>query len=86
MGIVDLPSVHMYWEEGWRQPYVVEAFSRDRFTELLRYFHIAEPTPAGVRHTVIDKIKPLYDLCLATFPEYYIPPVELTVDETMVRF
>jgi hypothetical protein len=86
MGIVDLPSVHMYWEAGWRQSYVVEAFSRDRFTELLRYFHIAEPTPAGVRHTVIDKIKPLHDLCLSTFSEYYIPPVELTVDESMVRF
>ena len=45
MGIVDLPYLHMYWEEGWRQEFVVKAFSRHRFTELLRYFHIAEPTP-----------------------------------------
>jgi hypothetical protein len=69
MGIVVLPSYKMYWEEGWRQQYVIEAFSRNRFKELLRYFHIAEPTPAGVKRTVIEKIRPLYDLCLQTFPE-----------------
>jgi hypothetical protein len=86
MGIVELPSLHMYWEEGWRQQYVVEAFSRDRFTQLLRYFHIAEPTPAGVRYTVVQKIKPLYDHCLSIFPDYFTPPRELALDETMVRF
>jgi Transposase IS4 len=86
MGIVVLPSYKMYWEEGWRQQYVVEAFSRNRFKELLRYFHIAEPTPAGVKRTVIEKIRPLYDLCLQTFPDYFIPPREFTIDETMVRF
>jgi hypothetical protein len=86
MGIVDLPDLHMYWEEGWRQGYVVKAFSRDRFTELLRYFHIAEPTPPGVRHTVIQKIAPLYDHCRLTFSSYFIPPREFAVDETMVGF
>ena len=86
MGIIDLPYLHMYWEAGWRQPYVVNAFSRDRFKELLRYFHIAEPTTPGVKRTVDEKIKPLYDHCLATFPEYFTPPETLTLDETMVRF
>jgi Transposase IS4 len=86
MGIIDLPNLHMYWEEGWRQQYVVDAFSRDRFTEILRYFHIAEPTPVGVKRTVVEKIKPLYDHCLAAFPAYFTPPEMLTLDETMVRF
>jgi hypothetical protein len=86
MGIAALPSMKMYWEEGWRQEYVVKAFSRHRFQELQRYFHIAEPTPAGTKHTVIDKIKPLYDGCLTTFKAYFIPPRELTVDETMVLY
>jgi hypothetical protein len=86
MGIVDLPQLHMYWEEGWRQGFIVNAFSRDRFKELLRYFHIAPPTPQGVQHTVIQKIAPLYHLCQTTFSEYFIPPREFTIDETMVRF
>jgi hypothetical protein len=86
MGIIDLPYLHMYWEEGFRQEYVVNAFSRDRFKELLRYFHIAEPTPRGVKRTVDQKIKPLYDHCLSIFPEYFTPPEIFTLDETMVRF
>jgi hypothetical protein len=73
MGIVVLPAMTTYWEEGWRQEFVVKAFSRDRFKELQRYFHIAEPTPAGVRHTVIDKVRPLHDACLRTFKDSFIP-------------
>jgi hypothetical protein len=56
------PSLlHMYWEEEWRQAYVVRLFSQHRFAELTRYFHVAAPTPRGVRHTVIDKVRPLYE-------------------------
>jgi hypothetical protein len=86
MGIVPLPYLHMYWEGLWRQQYVVNAFSRDRFTQLLRYFHIAEPTPPGTKRTVIEKIAPLWDHCLSIFPDYFTPPQALTLDETMVRF
>ena len=80
ISIIDLPYLHMYWEEGWSQSYVVEAFSRDRFKELLRYFHIAEPTPRGVKRTVDEKIKPLFDHCLTIFPEYFTPPEILTLN------
>lgn len=86
MGIIELPYLHMYWEGEWRQQYVVDAFSRHRFKELLRYFHIAEPTPVGVKRNVVEKIQPLYDHCLTTFPDYFTPPQFLTLDETMVRF
>jgi hypothetical protein len=85
MGIVDLPQIHMYWEGEYRQPYVVDTFSRSRFDELLRYFHIAKSTPAGVKHTAIDKIELLHTRCLQTFRDYFLPFCELTVDETMVR-
>ena len=76
----------MYWEQGWRQQYVVNAFSRDRFVELLRYFHMAEPAPMGVQQDVVDRIRPLWDHCRAVFPEYFTPPEYLTLDEIMVRF
>jgi hypothetical protein len=85
MGIVDLPNIHMYWEGGWRQQYIVDAFSRDRFRELLRYFHIAEPTPAGTKRNVVEKIQPLWDFCIAHFPEFFTPADWFTLDETMVR-
>jgi hypothetical protein len=86
LGIIELPDLHMYWEGMWRQQYIVDAFSHDRFKELLRYFHIAEPTPPGVKRTVIEKIAPLWNHCLTIFPDYFTPPRDLTLDETMVRF
>ena len=86
MGIVKLPYLHLYWEGDWRESCVVNTFTRDRFKELLRYFHIGEPTPPGVKPTVIDQIKPLHDLCLVTFRAYFLPPLEKTVDESMIRF
>jgi Transposase IS4 len=86
MGIVALPSLHMYWAARWKQQYVTSVFPRARFEELLRYFHIAPPTPPDVRHTVIQKIAPLYDHCRRVFPSYFTPPREFAVDETMVGF
>ena len=86
MGIVHLPRAHMYWEERWLQPFVVDAFSRDRFHELLRFFHIAPPTPAGVKHTVLDKVAPLITACQHSFSTCFLPAQVLVVDESMVPF
>ena len=85
MGIIDLPNLPMYWEGGWRQPYVADAFSRHRFEQLVRYFHIAEPSPPGTKRNVVEKIQPLWDSCLARFPDYFTPDWWFTLDETMVR-
>ena len=85
MGIIGLPYLHMYWEREWRQKDVVGAFFRKRFEELLRYFHIAEPTSVGVKRNGVENIAPLYDHCLAVLPEYFTPPEILTLDETVVR-
>ena len=86
MGIVHLPRSHMYWEERWLQPFVVDAFSRDRFHELLRFFHIAPPTPTGVKHTVLDKVAPLITACQHSFSSCFLPAQVLVVDESMVPF
>ena len=86
MDIVHLPRSHMYWEERWLQPFVVDAFSRDRFHELLRFFHIAPPTPAGVKHTVLDKVAPLITACQHSFSTCFLPAQVLVVDESMVPF
>ena len=86
MGIVHLPRSHMCWEERWLQPFVVDAFSRDRFHELLRFFHIAPPTPAGVKHTVLDKVAPLITACQHSFSSCFLPAQVLVVDESMVPF
>ena len=86
MGISPLPRAPMYWEARWQQPFIANAFSRNRFMELLRFFHIAPPTPAGTRHTVIDKIAPLITASQHSFSASFLPAQVLVVDESMVAF
>ena len=52
-GIVVLPELHHYWEAGYRDPYTAQLMSRNRFTELYRYLHIAPPVPRGERQNVV---------------------------------
>jgi Transposase IS4 len=86
MGFIDLPELHMYWEERWRQVQVTRAFTRHRFEELQRWWHIGPPPAADVEETLIDKIRPLWEHCQQAFRAFCNPPREMTVDETMVRF
>ena len=86
MGIVCLPRAHMYWEDSWRQSFVIDSFSRQRFTELLRFFHVAPPTPADTRHTVIDKVSTLLTACQQSFSSCYLPTQHLAFDEAMVGY
>ena len=86
MGIAHLPRTHMYWEDSLRQMFVVNAFSQHRFTDLLRFFHVAPPTPAGTRHTVIDKVSTLLTACQQSFSSCYLPPQVLAFYEAMVGF
>ena len=71
------------YEDG----YVTQLFTRDRFFDLLRYWHIAPPTPAGEKQTAVQKISPLYHDCQTLFEAYFIPGpgCEFAVDESMVR-
>jgi hypothetical protein len=86
MGINHLPRSHMYWQEAWQEPFVVDAFSRDRFHELLRFFHIAPPSPPDAKHTVLDKIAPLITACQHSFSTCFLPAQVLVFDESMVPF
>ena len=86
MGINHLPRMHMYWEMAWQQQFVVEAFSQHRFDDLLRFFHIAPPSPPASAYTVIDKISPLLTACQQSFSSCYLPPQVLVVDEAMAGF
>ena len=85
-GIVVLPELHMYWAAFYRDSYISQLMSRNRFMELHRYFHIVEPVPRGQRQTVVEKTAPFYHQCQKLFAAYYQPGRDMAVDETMVRF
>ena len=85
-GIVVLPDMHMYWQDGYRDAYITQLMDRDRFLQLHRYFHIAPPVPVGDRQTVVKKTDAFYHQCQRLFKAYHTPGREFAVDETMIRF
>ena len=85
-GIAVLPDLHMYWQHGYRDEYVTQLMTRDRFIQLHRYFHIEPPVDRGVRQTVVEKTKKFYHQCQRLFKQFYTPGQDFAVDETMIRF
>jgi hypothetical protein len=85
-GIVVLPELHMYWADGYRDQYVSQLMTRDRFMCLLRCFHIEPPVDRDVRQTVIVKTAKFYHQCQALFKEYFMPGRDFALDETMIRY
>ena len=85
-GIVVLPRMRYYWHADYRDVYVTQLMTRDRFEQLHRYFHISPPVPRGQRQTVIEKTAPFYHQCQTLFHKYYQPGRDFAIDETMIRF
>ena len=85
-GIVQLPELHHYWEATYRDQFIPQPMSRNRFTELHRYFHIVPPVPRGHKQTVVEKTAPFYHQCQRLFQQFFVPGGNFTVDETMIRF
>jgi hypothetical protein len=85
-GIVVLPDLHQYWQDGYCDSYIIQLMSRNRFLELHRYFHITPPVDRAVRQTVVEKTAPFYHQCQQLFKAYYEPGRDFALDETMIRF
>jgi Transposase IS4 len=86
MGISPLPSVHMYWDARWRCEMISTIFTRDRYMELLRYFHISPPATTSSPSSPLSKVEPLLSELSASFSAFYLPGQTLVVDEAMVGF
>ena len=86
MGICAYPIVHMYWSEEYSIPFIRQCSSRNRFMELLRYFHISPPNAPSVTVPPLGKVQLLLDSLAISFASYYKPGREMTVDEAMVGF
>jgi hypothetical protein len=86
MGICRLPQWHMYWSTEFQQPFVAATFRRDRFEQLLRYFHVAPPHDAAAAHDPFERVRPLIRSLQRSFERMYAPTQPLTVDECMVGF
>jgi hypothetical protein len=71
--------------------YLSKIISRDRFSALSKYFHIADYTGAvqdyrDPNYDPMHKVRPMIDLFNTRAPHLYRPKQHLSVDEAMIAF
>jgi Transposase IS4 len=86
MGICDLPDYHMYWSHEYGHSFVSSTFSRERFHELLYYFHVAPIQPPLSASDRLYHVRPLIKSLQESFHRQYQPSRYLTLDESIVAF
>ena len=90
MGVVSLPSLKHYWTTDpiLSHSWFGSVMSRNRFSQILRYFHIADNTTAPSRsdpdYNKLWKIQPLIAALQSTCAEMYSTHRELSVDESVI--
>ena len=90
MGIMSLPAIQNYWssDEILAHPWFRRVMSRNRFMEILQYFHVADNTTAPSRtdpnYNKLWKIQPIITALNETSAQMYKPHRQLSVDESMI--
>lgn len=87
MGMVVIGDTHDYWKGVYEQPFISQTFPRDRFLDLIHYFHLADNTqydPSAP--TKLHKLEPLITTVRQQSRLFHYPSQYVTVDEAMVGF
>ncbi len=90
MGIVSLPELKNYWstEPLLSHPWFRTVMPRDRFMEILCYFHIVDnsiaPSHSDPDYDKLWKIRPFVQKLQETCQEMYSPHRQIAVEESMI--
>lgn len=86
-GYCSVARNRLYWDTGMdtHHPGVAAAMSRNRFEEILRYFHISDNNNLDVTDKY-TKIRPLWKHLNAKWLEYFPGDPYISIDESMVRY
>lgn len=90
MGIISLPNLKDYWtvDPILSHSWFGTVMSRNRFLQILRYFHITDNASAPNRldpgYNKLWKIQPLITALQSTCAELYSPHRQLSVDESII--
>jgi len=81
MGISKKPDLSMYWDTTWKLSVVADRFTRDRFTKIKKYLHVADNKAIADSSTSssdrLAKIRPLIDALVQNFQKQYQPSTHL---------
>ncbi|XP_049961836.1 piggyBac transposable element-derived protein 3-like [Schistocerca serialis cubense] len=88
MGIIKMPSIHLYWSNEYRYSPIADVLNRTRFFQLLRYFHVVnnqDLPEANSNSDKLFKVRPLLPALQSSLKT--LPPEEYqAVDEQIIPF
>ncbi|KAH9639529.1 hypothetical protein HF086_007735 [Spodoptera exigua] len=86
-GYNSVSRYRMYWEQrvDCTFPTVAALMSRNRFEDLLRYFHVADNNNLDPSDK-FAKVRPLWKLLNARWVKYYPGDKNLSIDESMIPY
>ena len=86
-GYVHTPSQRNYWEAepDVRNNLVYESMRRDRFIQIKKYLHFADPSAVS-REDKMWKLRPLLDHLRVRFMKNFQPSQQLSYDESMIEY
>ena len=96
MGLISVQVLQDYWAEDgfFGQPFVKRMMSRSKFLPILWNLHISDPEEDDKnqllkqnndpRYNRLFKVKPLYIEMQHACPSFYIPGINICIDERMV--
>ena len=89
IGITNLPDIHDYWakEPITNVCWFATILSRDRFCNILRFFHLADnesQPPKESPNYKLYKMGPVIDVLAKNFRSNYYPGRDIAIDEMMI--
>ncbi|CAK1601936.1 unnamed protein product [Parnassius mnemosyne] len=77
----------MYWEsnEDTHNLLVAKSMRRNRFEEILRYFHVADNSNLAPGDKMA-KVRPLFDMLNKKFLQYAVIEKDISIDESMIPY
>ncbi|KAG8287843.1 zinc finger protein [Homalodisca vitripennis] len=89
MGLVKKPTIKSYWSKTCSEtPWFTRVFSRDRFENLLSFFHMVDTSkvakPNEPNYDACARFQPIFDHCNRLFPFYYLCNQQVSIDESMI--
>ncbi|XP_046388862.1 piggyBac transposable element-derived protein 2-like [Ischnura elegans] len=86
MGIFNYPQIHLFWNQKFSIPLILDNISRNRFHKIRQAFHVTDVNekPANSNDR-FWKIRPIYESIRAQCKNLDIEP-NLCVDEQMIGF
>lgn len=86
-GYVTLPRRRMYWEQAadCRNSLAAGFMTRDRFDEIMRYFHLADNNRLD-KDDKFAKLRPLFNILNQSFLKMFRHETHLSIDESMVPY